>query len=162
MLSALSFADPSIARVLATIMLRSDEIGQLLSLADVIVPMPLHPQRQMARGFNQSLVLAQALVRQHCAGQLLRSRLLRDVLLRVRHTPAQVGLSGAERRQNLRHAFAIDPNKAHLIRLASVVLIDDVITTGASMSYAAQALLQAGAANVSAIAFARTPDGPPS
>jgi ComF family protein len=153
------FANPAMARILASIMLANEDIYGQMVASDWIVPMPLHANRQRDRGFNQSLELARALIAGHAERRLLKSRLLPQALLRVRDTPAQVGLSGRERRRNLDRAFAVDPDHVALLSGRSVVLIDDVATTGTSLSTAAQALRQAGVTEVVAIVFARTTDG---
>ena len=77
-------------------------------------------------------------------------------MLRIRHTPSQRGLPRSERLANLRGAFAVEPLRAQALRGRSVLLVDDVMTTGASLFTAAQVLQQAGAAEVSALVFART------
>jgi ComF family protein len=152
-------ANPAMAQSLAAIMLRSDDISQQLSSSDWIIPMPLHLARQGERGFNQSLELARSLIRQHESHAVLKSRLLPKALLRLRDTPPQVGLSGSERRKNLRHAFAVEPAQASLLAGRRISLVDDVTTTGTTLSTAAQALLQAGVSEVTAIVFARTTEG---
>jgi predicted amidophosphoribosyltransferase len=79
-----------------------------------------------------------------------------DLLLRIRHTPPQHGLSRAERLKNVRGAYAVDPLKASLLQGRRVVLVDDVMTTGASLREAAHALRAAGAMHITGMAFART------
>ncbi len=115
---------------------------------DLLLPVPLHPERLRQRGFNQSELLAQRLARQ--TGLPLARRAAR----RLRPTPPQSRqASRAERRRNLRGAFAVD------IRLHGLhcALIDDVITTGATVESLAQACRRAGAARVDVWALARTP-----
>jgi ComF family protein len=108
--------------------------------AEVVVPVPLHWWRKWRRGFNQSEALAEAIA-QHL-GLPFNSRCLR----RIRHTPHQMNLGAVERRANLRGAFRA-PTGADL-KQKTVLLIDDVLTTGSTASEAAKALRDAGAARV--------------
>ena len=109
-------------------------------LADIhgVVPVPLHAQRMAQRGYNQSALLAGELAAQ------MGLRLAESWLSRARQTQSQVGLSAAERQQNVADAFLADTNLAG----KRLLLIDDLFTTGATLSACAQALQQAGAAAV--------------
>jgi ComF family protein len=109
--------------------------------------MPLHPARLQARGFNQAQLLARALAPAKCR---------RDLLLRIRDTPPQSGLGRAARLRNLRSAFAVEPLQAAALQARRVVLVDDVMTTGASLHAAAAVLRQAGAAHITGLVLART------
>lgn len=111
---------------------------------DLILPVPLHPRRRRERGFNQAEVLAEAV------GQRLAVPLGHD-LLRIVDTRAQVGLDYAGRRANMQGAFRCGA----AVRGVSVLLIDDVVTTGATMEAAGLALLDAGALQVRGLALAR-------
>jgi competence protein ComFC len=113
---------------------------------DVIVPVPLHPARQRERGFNQAAVLAQPVSRRIAVP-------LRPVLERVRYTTTQTAFDRAERMQNLRDAFRLRKNTN--VRRLRVVLIDDVLTTGSTLSECARLLKQAGARSVYAATAAR-------
>jgi ComF family protein len=113
---------------------------------DLIVPVPLHARRQRVRGFNQAALLAQQIGSQREIE--VRERLLR----RVRYTKPQIGLTPAERKENVRRAFAAECGSLDGKR---ILLIDDVYTTGATMTSAASALLNAGATAVSAYCLAR-------
>ena len=135
------------AATLATLMRSTPWVEPTLEQAQHVLPMPLAPLRLRERGFNQALELAR-----HLAAAKVRPRLL----LRTRETPAQSGLPRAQRLSNLRGAFALEPMHAHELRGRRVVLVDDVMTSGASIFTAAQVLRDAGAAHVSAVVFART------
>jgi ComF family protein len=114
---------------------------------DLIVPVPLHPRRRRNRGYNQSGLLAQALSAQIAVP--FGDRALR----RIRPTLPQVGLSNPQRLENVRKAFVCpDPPKVSGKR---ILLVDDVITTGATTASAAQALLRAGCFRVSVLTVAR-------
>lgn len=117
-------------------------------LPDAIVPVPLHRKRLGQRGYNQALELAKPLARH------LRVPLLRTALRRTRATGAQTELSAAQRRRNVRGAFAVhfdgDPPR-------HVAVLDDVFTTGATLGECARALRRAGVARVDAWALARAP-----
>lgn len=124
-----------------------------LSPKDLLLPLPLSTQRLADRGFNQAWELARALHRaSRCQGRL-HARLL----LRLRHTQAQSELPRAERLGNVRGAFRVEPALSHLLHGRQVVLVDDVMTSGATLSAASLALLEAGALGVQAIVVARTP-----
>ncbi len=111
-----------------------------------IVPVPLHPKRLAWRGFNQSLELARLL-----AADLHRP-VLPGALRRIRDTTPQSQLPGARRRANIAGAFLADPAQ---VAERSVLLIDDVMTTGATIDTAADALCAAGAARVDVLVIAR-------
>jgi ComF family protein len=118
-----------------------------LDAADWLIPMPLSPQRLRERGYNQAQVLA-------CA--LDAAKVAHQVLLRIVDTPPQRTLPRNERLRAVQHAFAVDPLQAHRIAQRRVVLLDDVMTSGASLHAAAVALRQAGAAHITALVLART------
>ncbi len=119
-------------------------------LADtVIVPVPLHRWRLLRRGFNQATALAAAIASESGA------RLLPDTLRRLRATPSSRGLGRAARRANVRGAFHIYRRHRHRIANKHVVLVDDVMTSGATASACARQLRRAGAASVSVLVFAR-------
>lgn len=123
--------------------------GQLESLrADAVVPVPLHWRRRWSRGFNQSEAIARGV------SGVLRLPLVPFAVRRVRPTPTQVGTSRAERQRNVEGAFA--PARSAVQRLTNlrVLLIDDVLTTGATASAVARAIRQAGAAQVAAAVLA--------
>jgi ComF family protein len=118
---------------------------------DALAPVPLHWSRLRSRGYDQALELARPLAR------ALALPLRSDLLARTRATSAQSTLHAGERRQNLRGAFAAKPVSARRHLPAHVALVDDVLTTGATLHAAARALLDAGVARVDAWTCARTP-----
>jgi ComF family protein len=124
----------------------------LLAEADALVPVPLHWRRMWARRFNQAAALA---------GRISAATgvaVLHDALKRVRATAQQVGLSRSERAENVQGAFRV-PNEAKpKIRGKRLVLVDDVLTSGATVDTCARALLRGGAANVDVLVFARVVD----
>ena len=106
---------------------------------DMVVPVPLHRSRMRRRGYDQALALATALaarLRVPCAGR---------ILLRTRRTPTQTHLGADERRANLRNAFSYAPEAASELFGKCVIVVDDVMTTGATFGAAAQALRSGGA-----------------
>jgi ComF family protein len=113
---------------------------------DLVVPVPLHPRRLRARGFNPALAVARAAAR--CAGAPVAAAALE----RVRDTPSQTGLDAAARRRNVSGAL-----RARRVIPPRVWITDDVITTGATLREAARALRAAGAESVVAVCAARTP-----
>jgi ComF family protein len=114
---------------------------------DAIIPVPLHRARLMQREFNQAAVLARGL-----AGHL-NIPVLERLLVRVRSTRPQVELSGSERRQNVKHAFAV--TNAAALENKQVLVVDDVFTTGATLREVARTLKVAGATQVDVFALAR-------
>ncbi len=122
---------------------------ELLAEANLLVPVPLHWRRGWSRRFNQSGALARAIERQ--SGVKMAS----EVLRRVRPTEQQVGLSRAQRASNVQGAFKVSADRRADIARRRVVLIDDVLTSGATVDACARALLRAGAADVDVLVFAR-------
>ena len=126
--------------------------AELIADADVVAPVPLHRLRLMRRRFNQSALLAQAICR-NPVGQDLQ--FVPDLLLRRRHTPSQAGLNAVQRRRNVRNAFAINQRRTGQIKGKRILLVDDVFTTGATVSECARILNQAGATGVDILTMAR-------
>lgn len=153
------FADqPGWASFFALLLLRAPHVAttlESLDSTDWIIPMPLSDARLETRGFNQAWALATALARACRA----RARCDSGLLLRVRHTAPQSQLLRQARLANVRGAFQVDPLKAPSLAGRRVVLVDDVMTSGASLFSAATALRDSGAADITAMVLART-DGP--
>src|SRR5271167_2589 len=126
---------------------------ELLGEADVLIPVPLHWRRAWSRRYNQSGALARVIERQ--SGVKVASEALR----RVRPTQQQIGLSRPQRASNVQGAFKVAPDRQALIAGRRVVLIDDVLTSGATVDACARALLRAKAASVDVLVFARVVEG---
>jgi ComF family protein len=123
--------------------------AELLDEADVLIPVPLHRLRLAQRRFNQSAALARTIARN--SGVPLRS----DLLTRPKPTPPQVGLTRRLRAKNMQGAFAVAEEKRIELAGRRVVLVDDVMTSGATLNAASRVLLRAGAKQVDALVFAR-------
>jgi ComF family protein len=128
----------------------------LLAESALAVPVPLFRWRLWRRRYNQSALLARRLCRPHLAWSDLAFR--PDVLERTRQTAAQVGLGHRERKANVRGAFAVPDALRGEIAGKTVLLVDDVITSGATANACARALKAAGAARVNVLAFALVHD----
>ena len=146
-----------------------DRLGALLARAwealpepdsALVAPVPLHSSRRRERGFNQAELLARGLVRSLRKERRIRGlRLVAGSLRRIRATVPQVGLSLSARRENVSGVFSVA--RPEEMRNRTVVVVDDVMTTGATLSACAAALKRAGAARVLALSLARaTPQFP--
>ena len=144
----LKHADRSdLARPLAGLLARAG--APLLDRADLMAPVPLHRGRLFSRRYNQAGLLAQALSRSTGVPIAV------DLLRRTRATPSQGHLSAAHRRRNVRGAFSLNPRTAARVADARILLIDDVMTTGATLDACASVLLRGGATAVDALVVAR-------
>lgn len=123
--------------------------AELIAASDLILPVPLHYWRMVSRRYNQSLLLARILS-EHTGLPLLA-----DGLTRTRRTPQQTGLTRAQREKNVKNAFAIPDKHRALIKGKSILLIDDVMTTGATLAACTKTLLKAEAGQVNVLTLAR-------
>ncbi len=140
-------ADPSLAGALAHLMRHAPWVEPALDAATLVLPMPLSPTRLRERGFNQALELAH-----HLAPHKTHPH----TLLRSGDSAHQVGASRQERLDHVRDAFWVAPEHVSAVRGQRVVLMDDVMTTGASMYEAARALRVTGATHITGLVLART------
>jgi ComF family protein len=127
---------------------------ELLDGADMLIPVPLHWRRAWHRRYNQAGALARVI------GDASRVKLRGDILARVRATEQQVGLSRAQRASNVQGAFEVSRERRGEVAGRRVVLIDDVLTSGATLDACARALLRAKTAQVDVLVFARVVDTP--
>jgi ComF family protein len=138
---------PELARFCARLMAQAGH--ELWGDDAVLVPVPLHRVRHFSRRYNQSTELARAL------GALTGLPVDPALVRRRRNTPHQVGLTGDARRRNVAGAFASHPDSLRRLRGRRVILVDDVITTGATVKAVTKALKSGGAERVDVVSFAR-------
>ncbi len=147
-IAALKFrGEAGLARALALLLRSTPWVEPALEAADLVLPLPLSAPRLRERGFNQAALLAR---------HLAPGRADTATLLRIRDTPALSGMGRDGRRSAVRGAFAVEPARARSLRGRRILLVDDVMTSGATMHEAARTLRRAGAASVSALVLART------
>ncbi len=148
MVHGLKYSDKTyVARPMGQWMARAG--AELLAEADLLVPIPLHRRRLFSRRFNQAAMLAHEIARH--ASVSVNATALR----RVKATTPQVGLTRAQRAANVQAAFRVEPDRLNEIAGQRIVLIDDVLTSGATTDAAARTLLRAKAARVEVLVFAR-------
>ncbi|MHA1523879.1 MAG: ComF family protein [Alphaproteobacteria bacterium] len=148
LVSAFKFGDRlDLAPMIAGWMARAG--AQLLGEADVLVPVPLHWSRLWTRRYNQAAQLARALAR--TSGLACQT----DFVRRTRRTRSQPGLTARQRRRNVAGAFSCPPHQMAHIEGRRIILVDDVMTTGATVGAVARALRRNGAARVDVLTFAR-------
>ncbi|WP_412057604.1 ComF family protein [Bartonella sp. DGB2] len=148
LITSLKYADrPDMARLMAGWMQRAGD--ELLKIADIIIPIPLHFRRFWVRKYNQSAELARLIARKE--GKIFAPQWL----VRRHHTRPQVGLNFDERKQNIRGAFYVPPCFHSALKDRRVLVVDDVFTTGATVAAAAHCLLNAGVKQVDVLTFSR-------
>ena len=123
-----------------------NELG-LNEIIDVIIPVPINENRLKERGFNQSKIL--------CNELMTTGKVNTEVLKRVKDTPHQTGLNRENRQSNLKDGFVV--TKENLINNKTILLVDDIYTTGSTLNECAKTLIKAGAKKVVAMCLARTP-----
>ncbi|WP_127144119.1 ComF family protein [Pelagibacterium montanilacus] len=138
---------PEIARLCGRLMAGAGH--ELVGPDALLVPVPLHRGRQFLRRYNQSSELA------HVIAGLANVALDTDLVWRRRNTARQVGLSARQRQTNVQGAFAVRPERAQRHRGRRIVIIDDVVTTGATVAAVAKAVQRAGFEAVDVLSFAR-------
>ena len=138
---------PSLAKPLAHLLLSVYQSNPQELSADLIIPVPLHRSRERERGFNQAFELSRQFSR------LTRIPLPTRLLVRTRPTKVQAGLSRRERRINLRGAFEV--SRSRVLEDKTVLLIDDVFTTGATLNECAKILKEHGALRINVLTLAR-------
>lgn len=138
---------PGLARSLALLLRSTPWVEPALEAADHVLPIPLSRERLQSRGFNQALELSK---------QLAPEKTQAQTLLRIKDTPPQRTLKRTARLTSVQDAFAMEPLRASLVKGARLVLVDDVMTSGASLFAAARVLRAAGAAHITGVVIART------
>ncbi len=123
---------------------------ELLPGTDAIIPVPLHYFRFLTRRFNQSALLAQSI------SKATGIKTLPDAIKRKRYTTPQTGLSKAQRKNNVKGAFAVNKRCLPSIKGKNILLVDDVMTTGSTIEQCTKTLLKAGATRVNVLTLART------
>lgn len=146
-------ADTGQARSLSLLLAEHAPAQQLLQRCDALIPMPCSARRLRERGFDHILLLARALTRlQPCSPMILSNTIKRQHTAMPQHS-----LGRQQRLRQLRGAFQVQAAHAESIKNQHLLLLDDVMTTGATLDALANCLLQTGAASVSALVIARTP-----
>ena len=137
----------NLAPFFGRLLLQNNSIKAQLEQADFVLPVPLSKKRIQQRGYNQSFELAKKMAPQKSHP---------DIILRTHHVAAQATLNREQRLKNLTHVFQLDPFKTRLIRQKKIVLVDDVLTTGATIQAVCAALQNADVAEISVVVLART------
>ncbi len=123
--------------------------AEMLKEADMLVPVPLHFWRLVSRRYNQAAIIA------HALGAETKNPVVADLLRRTRSTPSQGHLNAKQRFCNVRRAFAVNKKHAETVKDKTIVIIDDVYTTGATVRECAKVLMKAGAKKVHVLTLAR-------
>jgi ComF family protein len=150
LVARLKYGDrPELARFCARLVAQAGH--ELWGSDAVLVPVPLHPVRQFSRRYNQSTELARAL------GRIIGLPVDPALAIRKKRTRQQVGLSADARQRNVAGAFLAHPDLLLRLRGRRAIIVDDVITTGATVKAVTRALLAGGAERVDVVSFARVP-----
>ena len=136
-----------LAPALTRMMMRPGAV--LLERAEIVAPVPLHWTRLISRRYNQAGLLSNRLAK------VGRTRSIPDLLVRTKRTGSQGGKSSAGRRRNVKGAFALQQRHKEMLIGKRVLLVDDVLTTGATIETAAQALIKSGSSAVDVLTIAR-------
>jgi ComF family protein len=123
---------------------------ELFDGVDAVVPLPLHRRRERSRGYNQALFFAQGVIAGRTAAPIFER-----AIRRAKHTVSQTSLNRSKRTTNVKGAFVANPSEVAILKGKIVLLIDDVVTTGASTDAATRALLAGGCASVRVLSLAR-------
>lgn len=145
---------PQLSRLLAKLMIQSRQLDlvQQQPLPDLLVPVPMHPKKQHQRGYNQTIYLARHL------GHHLGIPVISDAIEKIHNTEAQNALNANQRKANLSGSFRINPKRRQaLMQYSHIGVVDDVITTGATVMAVSGCLTALGPDEISAWAIARTP-----
>lgn len=143
---------PFLAEPLADLMLKILDIGKIFGNIDAIIAVPLHRKKRKERGFNQASLIAKRL------GKKLRIRVEKSILIRIKRSQPQMNLPADQREKNVRGIFEV--RKAKRISGKRILLIDDVMTTGATVNECARVLKRAGCKDVCVLVLAHTPHLP--
>jgi ComF family protein len=149
--------DTGLARGLAALLLQLPQARRQLERCELLLPMPLSPQRLRERGFHQTLLLARALADQAGAAAQAPGKLRPQAVQRTHTALAQHDLPRAARLRQLGKVFSVPTSQLRHVHGRRVLIIDDVMTTGASLHALAACLRRSGATDVSAMVLARTP-----
>ena len=147
-LKRMKFGDrPELAQLLARLIY--SRLPHMLPRHALLLPVPLHRRRLLWRRFNQSAELCRHI------GELSGQSMALEAVSRIRPTRQQIGLTRAGRKRNLRGAFAVPDSQKHRLKGRAVVIVDDVLTTGATVEAMARILRRAGAAPINVVTAAR-------
>lgn len=152
-----TFMARPISMIMADRLTSDESLTGTMDSIDYLIPVPLHPKKKKSRGFNQTELIASSLVSRLNTARpsgAKKIRYLPDCLLRIRKTQAQRSITGEERFANLMGAFAFNEKYSGLIEGSSVLLLDDIFTTGATADCCARLLKENGAREVHFISLA--------
>lgn len=147
-ISQLKYGDrPELAKYCARLMVSS--MKQFLEGGAILVPVPLHWSRQLRRNYNQANELAFEIAK------ITKLKLVTSLVKRIKRTKSQVGLNSTQRNKNVAGAFKVAPNALELSKGKRIIIVDDVITTGATVNSLTKSLKKAGIKKIDVISFAR-------